>query len=234
MGPTAPEETRADVARRRLAELAASFNATLADPDSEADETHDEPLRPRRLTGLHVRVLVGFAVVALIATVWWLLQSRPAVDDDPTSLAVTETTAEPDLEFLIIDVAGEVHHPGIVTVPVGARVHDAIEAAGGTKGEVDLSTLNLARVLNDGEQLRVGLPAAAVGPEGSTRQGSLVNLNTAGATELETLPGVGPATSKAILDWRERNGSFRAVEDLLDIRGIGEATLERLRELVTV
>lgn len=158
-------------------------------------------------------------------------------------------------DVVVVDVAGRVQRPGIVTLPVGARVADALDAAGGTRGRVDLTTLNLARVLFDGEQLLVGVepavpPAAPPpGPAGdapagdvpsptsgspSSAPGSLVNLNTATEAELDTLPGVGPVTAQAILAWRTDHGGFTSVDELLEVSGIGEVTLEELRPLVTV
>ena len=115
---------------------------------------------------------------------------------------------------------------------------DALEAAGGARRGVDLTALNLARLVVDGEQILVGVaPAPGVAgslgtsaPEGT----SLVNLNTADQAALETLPGVGPVTAEAILAWRTDNGGFTSVDELLEVDGIGEATLEDLAPLVTL
>jgi len=145
---------------------------------------------------------------------------------------------------VVVHVAGRVRRPGIVTVPAGARVADAIEAAGGVRPGTRLRGLNLARVLVDGEQIRVGLPPApdpvggpvpAPGPgaPGSAVAG-LVNLNTATLAELETLPGIGPVTAQAILDWRTEHGRFSRVDELVEVSGIGEKTLADLAPLVTV
>lgn len=145
---------------------------------------------------------------------------------------------------VVVHVAGRVRRPGIVTVPAGARVADAIEAAGGVRPGTRLRGLNLARVLVDGEQIRVGLPPApdpvggpvpAPGPgaPGAAVAG-LVNLNTATLAELETLPGIGPVTAQAILDWRTEHGRFSRVDELVEVSGIGEKTLADLAPLVTV
>lgn len=139
-------------------------------------------------------------------------------------------------------VAGEVRRPGLVVLPTGSRVADAVEAAGGARRGTDLTTLNLARPLVDGEQVVVGAPAgtaAGGGPlpgpgAGPGAAGGLVDLNTADQALLETLPGVGPVTATAILDWRAEHGGFTAVEELLEVDGIGDATLEDLAPLVTV
>ena len=123
-------------------------------------------------------------------------------------------------------------------LPPGSRVVDALEAAGGARAKVDLTGLNLARLVVDGEQILVGVapaPGVAGGLVGSPPQGtSLVNLNTADQAVLETLPGVGPVTAEAILAWRTDNGGFTSVDELLEVDGIGEATLEDLAPLVTL
>jgi competence protein ComEA len=140
---------------------------------------------------------------------------------------------------LVVDVTGRVHHPGIVVLRQGARVVDALRAAGGARPGVDLASLNLARLLTDGEQIVVGGPAAASvasppagasGPPGAT----MVNLNTADQTALESLPEVGPVTAQAILAWRTEHGGFTSVDQLLDVDGIGDATLAQLTPYVTV
>ncbi|MEQ6902976.1 ComEA family DNA-binding protein, partial [Nocardioides sp. YIM 152588] len=135
-----------------------------------------------------------------------------------------------------VDVAGRVRRPGIVVLDAGARVVDAVEAAGGARPGVDLTGLNLARVIADGEQILVGRPAspaaAPVGAAGGVPV--LVNVNLAGAEELETLPEVGPVTAAAIIAWRAERGGFASVEELLEVDGIGEKTLATLRPHVTV
>jgi len=239
--PSPPtDETRAEIARRRLAQLAASFDAEL--PPVEEPER----VRVRRTVELpHAKVLGTIAVAASVLLVWWLLSGRPKTSEPAAPLAFGTSTAPggaaktPQAE-LIVDVVGKVRKPGIVTVPKGSRVYQAIEAAGGLKGRVDTASLNMARVLDDGEQILVGIDPVAA-PAGSGGAGAAggptggkVNLNTATAEQLDTLPGVGPVTAQAILSWREENGRFGSVEDLLDVKGIGDATLAELRDLVTL
>ena len=156
----------------------------------------------------------------------------------------------------MVSVAGRVAHPGVVRVPDGARVADALAAAGGARPGVDLSGLNLARRLVDGEQIAVGVPpapdaagqppsggAAGAGAAGRGRAAAgsagagpaaKVDLNTASVAQLDTLPGVGPVTAQHIVEWRSRNGRFARVDQLREIDGIGERRFQQLRELVTV
>jgi competence protein ComEA len=138
-------------------------------------------------------------------------------------------------------VAGKVRRPGIAVLDAGARVVDALKAAGGARAGVDLSTLNLARVLVDGEQILVGTTAPGsvsaptpAAPGGAPAPGELVNLNVASVAELETLPEVGPVTAAAIIAWRDTNGAFTSVEELLEVDGIGEVTLAQITPYVTV
>ena len=137
----------------------------------------------------------------------------------------------------MVDVAGKVRRPGIATLPAGSRVVDALKAAGGIRRGVDRSSVNLARVLIDGEQIVVGgAPAAGVAASAGSGgdPGALVNLNTADQALLESLPGVGPVTAEAIMAWREENGGFHAVDELLEVSGIGDATLADLAPYVTL
>ena len=146
---------------------------------------------------------------------------------------------------LLVHVVGEVAEPGLVTVPDGARVADALQAAGGTTRKADLTAVNLARAVVDGEQLYVpkpgeqvpapgaGAPAPAPGGQGAAAGGSAgaaVDINTADAAALETLPGIGPSIAQAIVEWRETNGQFASVDELEDVPGIGPATLAEIRE----
>jgi competence protein ComEA len=159
--------------------------------------------------------------------------------------ASTTTTGPTEV---VVHVAGAVVSPGVRRLPPGSRVTDALDAAGGALPGADLPRINLAAPLVDGQQVYVpkpgeelpvaagaGLPAGvgAAGTGGSVHGGP-VDLNTANAEQLDTLPGVGPATAAAIIAHREQHGPFTSVDQLLDVRGIGEAKLEQLRDLVSV
>lgn len=208
-------------------------------------------LGPSQLALVAVLVAVGLALTA-----WWVVRgdprqvaapvtaqpvpglATPAPGSVPAPAAPGSATDAPG-EQVTVDVAGKVRRPGIVVLGAGSRVVDALEAAGGARPGVDLTGLNLARVLVDGEQVLVGLPApagAGAGVAGSSppTAGGLVNLNTATTVELESLPEVGPVTAAAILAWREEHGGFTAVEELLEVDGIGDATLATIAPHVTV
>ena len=189
-----------------------------------------------------------------------------APGDDPA--ADPATPAPASTEPLVVAVVGLVPRSGLVTLTPGARVADALDAAGGVLPDGDRDGLNLARRVDDGEQVLVGVAPGPDGPRGPRSAivggdpvGSPqtpgaghpapspggpgggdpaaggrgpVNINTADAGELDTLPGVGPATASAILGWRAANGPFTSVDQLTEVDGIGPATLARLRPLVTV
>ncbi len=211
----------------------------------------------------HLTVLAALVALAAVLTAWWVIRasSRPVdvVARPGPAAAATDLAAVPDSSALavtpvgsvpsgspgppgevVVDVAGKVRHPGIETLPAGSRVVDAIEAAGGVRRGVDLTSLNLARVLVDGEQLLVGVAgvpgaaAAAAAAPASAGPGALVNINTADQMALETLPGIGPVTAASILDWRSQNGWFSSVDELLEVSGIGDATLADIAPYVTI
>ena len=157
-----------------------------------------------------------------------------SVTASPTPSAATATTSG----SVTVDVAGKVRRPGIAVLDAGSRVVDALDAAGGARAGVDLTDLNLARVLVDGEQILVGVsppPGIAATMSGGTSPvATLVNINTADQVALESLPDVGPVTAASILAWRTEHGAFTAIDQLLDVDGIGEATLAKLAPYVTL
>ncbi|HET8616320.1 MAG TPA: helix-hairpin-helix domain-containing protein [Actinomycetales bacterium] len=148
--------------------------------------------------------------------------------------------------MVLVHVVGQVRHAGVVRLPAGARVQQALEAAGGAMASADLLRVNLARPVVDGEQIVVPKPGqpidgAPAGSSGSAAPGgpgasssSPVDLNTAGLEELDALPGVGPVLAQRILDWRAANGRFSSVDELGEVSGIGDKVLDRLRPLVRV
>jgi competence protein ComEA len=134
---------------------------------------------------------------------------------------------------ITVHVAGAVRTPGVVQVPAGSRVGDAIAAAGGALPDADLERVNLAAPMADGQQLLVPVVQPGEGAGAGAADGR-VHINTATAEELEALPGVGPVLAARIVSYRDANGPFAVIEDLLDVPGIGEGKLAALREVVLV
>ncbi|PYD01979.1 competence protein ComEA [Microbacterium esteraromaticum] len=193
---------------------------------------------------------VTLGLVVLSAAVGWGIlrgQASPAEsialdDGSSTSVEGADPPAVAPAEGLYVHVLGEVAAPGLYIVEPEARLVDALAAAGGTLESADLQAVNLARPLSDGEQIVVpkigaepapGSPGAPGGGGGAGADGT-VNLNTADQAALETLPRIGPALAQRIIDWRDENGRFRSVDDLLAVPGIGEKLLAGVREKVTV
>lgn len=153
--------------------------------------------------------------------------------------------ADHEIDVVLVHVVGRVHEPGVVELPAGSRVVDAVTAAGGPTAEADLSLLNLARPVVDGEQVLVPRPGEQVPPEasgagtvpaspgGPGRPGDVLDVNRATAAELEALPGIGPVLAARIVAHRDQQGAFGSVDDLQAVRGIGPSLLADLRDRVT-
>jgi competence protein ComEA len=182
------------------------------------------------LGALFVLMLGGLVTAIVVSLLGATGQARPL---PPVSTAAVDKTGG---AALYVHVLGAVTSPGVYQFRDGDRVVDAIAAAGGFTPTADQQTVNLARFLSDGEQIRVPIQGAvppATDPAAGAPPGK-ININTASSAELETLPRVGPATAERILAWRETNGRFGTVDDLLNVPGIGDKTFESLKDLVTV
>lgn len=239
-------------------------SSDLASDLADGPGFDDRPVRPERPTprprGVRLdlgsrglRALVAVGVVLVLGTAGLLMRDAPEVVAVPPLPSVagpaveSAVSAEPDPpSSMVVSVVGAVLRPGLVTVPVGSRVADAVAAAGGHRPEADMLTLNWARPVADGEQVVVGvggaapvggvLPADGAPPTavalGEAAAPGRVSLNSATEADLDALPGVGPVTAAAIVAWREENGPFASVEQLAEVTGIGPARLEKLTELV--
>jgi competence protein ComEA len=189
-----------------------------------------------------VRALGVLAIVVALVVGFLVWRGRPQAEPvaaDSGSATVAAAPVPSPSALIVVSVVGRVNRPGLVRLPYGARVADAIEAAGGVMPGTDLGYLNLARKVVDGELLAIGVtppPAPAVGGGASAAgaPGGLINLNTATVAELDTLPGVGPVLAQRIVDHRNRTGGFRSVEELRKVEGVGDARFEQLKDLVTV
>jgi competence protein ComEA len=203
--------------------------------------------------------LWAVAVLAAAVVVGWSWLARPEVDQVSTAVpaAVPTTAAQPapppggtptgtdaavptdPAATVVVSVVGQVAAPGLVTLPAGSRVADALAAVGGLLPEADPASVNAAAVLGDGQQIAVGVPGAPPAAAGSgvpagAGSGGLLDLNTASVAELDGLPGIGPVLAQRIVDHRTRNGPFRSIEQLDDVPGIGPAIFTALAELVAV
>jgi len=176
-------------------------------------------------------VVVGL-VAALVAGLV-LLRGRASEQllAVPTSTGTT-TEGKPQL---VVDVEGRVRRPGLVRVPDGARVDDAIRAAGGLLPGVTSASLNLAQKLSDGQQVLVGLaPTAGTGGGSGASAGGLLDLNLATVEQLDGLPGIGPVLAQRIVDWRTEHSRFASVDQLREVSGIGESKYATLKSKVRV
>lgn len=206
-------------------------------------------MRSRLRLSVGAAITIGLVVLSA-AVGWGILRGQTAPAE---RVPLDDAASTPGLagSSIYVHVLGEVAAPGLYLLDPDARLVDAVAAAGGTLENADLGAVNLARPLTDGEQVVVpaqgaggqgtGGPGAAGGQGAPGGQGGsagppggLISLNTADQAALETLPRIGPSLAQRIIAWREDNGGFRSVDDLLAVPGIGEKLLAGLRELVTV
>jgi competence protein ComEA len=180
-------------------------------------------LDPGRRGALALAAVAAFALLVTGFVVW---RGRPRPVDLPAPVVAARATPA---ALLVVDVAGDVRRPGLVRLPAGSRVADALAAAGGARPGASTTGLNLARKVVDGEQIVVGAPAAA-----APSSGALLNLNTATAEDLDALPGVGAVLAGRIVEWRTAHGPFTSVDQLREVSGIGARKLASIRALLTV
>jgi competence protein ComEA len=179
------------------------------------------------------QLLVALAGVVAVASLVLVAVNRPEPPTGEFSVSADETANEVIDQFLYVHVVGEVASPGMYQLPIGARLVDAVFAAGGLTEDGDNASVNLARELTDGEQIIV-FSISQEGQSPGTNSSGLISLNRAGDKELEELPGIGPALAGRIIAWREANGGFKSVQDLLKVSGIGESLLSGVIDLVTL
>jgi len=203
-------------------------------------------------------------LVVVVGAWWVVRVPPPPIDDQipmASPTGIVPATAVPTNAVLVVHVTGAVREPGVFRLPSSSRVIDAVAAAGGTTPMADTVAVNFAATLVDGAQVfipqrgrstttSIARPRPGVNPPptptappqitvpspvgGTTPTGALVNLNTASLAELDSLPGIGPSTAQAIIDYRVVKGRFKTVEDLLNVRGIGQAKLAAIRSRVSV
>ncbi|MFE7067597.1 helix-hairpin-helix domain-containing protein [Microbacterium sp. NPDC057658] len=192
------------------------------------------PPPPRRRLRLGLGAAVVLAIVALSTAVGLgLVRGQPS-SVEAVPLAESSASVEPAPAEIYVHVLGAVERPGLYVLRADSRVVDALAAAGGSTDAAELAGVNLARRVEDGEQILVPVVGAVADPSAPPSGDGTVDLNTADQAALEELPGIGPALAERIVAWREDNGRFRTVDDLLAVPGIGEKVLEGLRDGVRV
>jgi competence protein ComEA len=193
----------------------------------------------RTAIGVLLGVLAGFILAGALLLVVRTPSGKPV-----------ELMPAPTKTPILVNVIGAVPRPGLYELPEGSRVHNAVDAAGGFLAEADTTAINLAAVLEDGQQLDIPyLDGAGTTPVPNTTPGStrvpgqitpspvsddLLNINTATVDQLDDLPGIGPTTAQNIVDYRTQHGPFQRIQDLMNVPGIGPATFDRLKDLITV
>lgn len=236
-----PDLRRTRAARARFSAAAAAVPTTA--PVSDARRARHR-LRWQVAPRTAAIALLALALIAGTA----VFRSLSAASGTPVELAEPRATASPPppvaqasaASTVLVHVVGQVALPGLVELPTGARVSDAVDAAGGPLPDADLAALNLAAPVQDGAQVRVPAPGEAAPGEaaadvtGSSADGGPIDLNRASATQLQELPGVGPVLAARIVEDREANGPYASVDDLVRVSGIGPSVLADLRDRATV
>jgi competence protein ComEA len=177
--------------------------------------------------------LAAVAVLAALLAVFVVLRGRPHELPAPSTLPPAAGPSVAVGSLVVVDVAGKVRHPGIVRLPFGSRVDDALRAAGGVLPGASYDGLNRARKLADGEQVLVGVAGPAAGGAANGGDGRL-DLNAADVAGLDGLPGIGPVLAQKIVDWRTEHGRFASVDQLREVGGIGESKYAALKNKVRV
>ena len=175
----------------------------------------------------------AFIVIGVLAGAGVLLLVTQPPRGEPVLLKPAPTAAP-----ITVYVSGKVMQPGLYSLPFGSRVNDAIQAAGGFSEQANSWATNLAKVLEDGEQVNIPaiIPDTGIGnaPRSITGPDVLIDINVATLDELDALPEIGPITAQRIINYRDANGPFNAIEDLLEVEGIGDVTFSKIKDLITV
>jgi competence protein ComEA len=179
------------------------------------------------------QLLLALAALVAVVSLVLVAVNRPEAPSGEFEVSETGREAEPLEQFVYVHIVGEVASPGMYQLPFGARLVDAVFAAGGLTDQADNSSVNLARELSDGEQVVV-YKIGEVSETGGSSPGGLISINRATAEQLEDLPGIGPALSARIIAYRDANGGFKAKEDLLNVSGIGDSIFSGLTDLITL
>ena len=191
---------------------------------------------------LQKKILAATAGLIIAGCGFYIYNSSPKDEillDDPVEISESLQEVEEDPDKIVVYITGAVKNPGVIEIPEDSRVLDAVNAAGGVTAEADLESINMAQKVRDGQHVTVpeiSDPNSTVPTRqnsSSKSSGGLVNINSASESELISLPGIGAATAKKIIDYRETNGAFIEIEDIKKVRGIGESKFQSMKDLIT-
>jgi competence protein ComEA len=179
------------------------------------------------------QLLISLAALVAVVSLVLVAINRPEAPTGEFQITEGLNEAESIEQFLYVHIVGEIKTPGMYQLPLGARLVDAVFAAGGLTADADNSSVNLARELSDGEQIVV-FKVGEIAEAGDSAAGGLISINRATAEQLEELPGIGPALSSRIIAYRDANGGFKTKEDLLNVSGIGDSIFAGFTDLITL
>lgn len=198
------------------------------------------------------KIVIIICILVIILIGWKIYDSSNFETEEESQIIdsnTKESKTEDEEELVIIHVTGEVKKPGVVRVKEGSRVEDIVKAAGGLTENADISNINLAYVVEDGTKIRIPSTddekqgeyiTQSIGEgiimqeESNNSRSSIVNINTANETELEELPGIGASIAEKIIEYRNKNGKFKNIEDIKNVTGIGDSKFEKIKESIRV
>ena len=198
------------------------------------------------------KIVIIICILVIILIGWKIYDSSNFETEDKSQIIdsnTQESKTEDEEESVIVHVTGEVKKPGVVRVKEGSRVEDIVKAAGGLTENADISNINLAYVVEDGTKIRIPSTddekqeeyiTQSIGEgiimqeESNNSRSSIVNINTANETELEELPGIGASIAGRIVEYRNKNGKFKNIEDIKNVTGIGDSKFEKIKSLIRV
>ncbi len=191
-------------------------------------------------------IIVSFVIVLCFIVYFLKFDHSESFSINEFYISDVANIQESNQEYIIVHVDGEVNSPGIISIPKNSRISDAINAAGGSTPFIDISKINLAYILKDGQKIYVpsiydsninyiqdSAGENIVIPD-SNSSPNIVNINSATKSELETLPGIGSSTASKIINYRETNGNFKSVEELMNISGIGESKFNNFKDFISI
>ncbi len=217
--------------------------------------TRDDLLRRASIKKVPPNVLKALAAIVVIVVIFSLIKWSPIANGSEFEISQSSEASSSDgddtqesgqqNQYVVVHVSGAVVAPGVYSLPAGNRVNDAVQAAGGFSQDASTSCVNLARQIQDGEQIIISTQeqaeqsqssaaSTATSVDASQGSNSKININTADATKLQELQGIGPSTAQAIIDYRTQNGNFKTIEDIKEVSGIGDGKYSKIEASICV